>query len=368
MQYEKNFLMKKMPYVICLWAGILILFLGGIAAWLRYTGIISGITSDAGEEKALYNGFSSQWIQDGKEYVSFYSTGDSQDGSISESNNEKTALYEKKTGNIYDFQMNPLIETENYEKVYPYGDGFWFIETKGFDYSVNYYDKQFNKKQVYKVRQGYSLINQISGDKEGGGMDLVSSMEAIDRMPVQFVVTQNQLFYLSRSGIWKHDLRWGKETQVVKCNYASPYLSYQGRELYYLDSDFILRSYNIDTGNSTSYQDIFTDQFVVSEQGIVFNNLMDKRELYWFDRKTENSIKLDAGSSEAYDLEEDVVYYVKAGILYWKKLGKEEGGKIKEVSDSAFSLKKISDMALIGCAITNQNHDIEIKFIEFNRV
>lgn len=344
---KRKSVMAKIPDLFCLLIAAVIL--------AGCTGIVSGTSQNADDnpEEIVYNGFSSQWIQDGKDYVSFYTA-------------EKMALYEKKTGNVYDFRLNPFTETGSRQIVFPVGDGFWFMEIEGSDYVVKHYDKKFNEKQLYEIKHGYSLKNRISGDTEGDTLDFVSRMEAIDHVPVQFIVVKKQLLYLSGSGIWKHDLQSGNEEPLVRCNYASPYLSYMGGELYYLDSDYILKSYNIDTGNITDYPDIITEQYVISGNGIVFNNLMDQRELYWFNFETEACQKLNIGASDAYDLEKDILYYVDAGKLCWKRLGSEEFGILKEVPPTIFSLKKISGMNLAGYVIVNQNNDMEAEFEAFD--
>ncbi|MDY2629231.1 MAG: hypothetical protein SOW08_13130 [Lachnospiraceae bacterium] len=75
---------------------------------------------------------------------------------------------------------------------------------------------------------------------------------------------------------------------------------------------------------------------------------------------------MNIGASDAYDLEKDILYYVDAGKLCWKRLGSEEFGILKEVPPTIFSLKKISGMNLAGYVITNQNNDMEAEFEAFD--
>lgn len=308
---------------------------------------------DESDEEVIYNGFSSQWIQDGRNYVSLYGP-------------EESLLYEKKTGEYYDFNRNPFGNNEYYQIIYPDKNGFYFIEILNSGYALKYYDECFDERQLFEVKYGYSVKNQLLGEKERDAMDYVSSAEIQDKEPVQFVVDGGKMYYLSYGGIWEHDLKKGNAEKIITVNYASPYLSYMDHNLYYLDMDYILRSYNTDTRDIIEFSDIITEQFVVSEYGIVFNNLADDKQVYYYDFHSKTACNLGIGNVDSYDLEQDILYYAVSEELYQIRLGSKKAVFLKKLDSPVHSLKKISNEDLVGYLKTDPNNEMEVVIDSIN--
>lgn len=132
------------------------------------------------------------------------------------------------------------------------------------------------------------------------------SRQAYPYMVNTFFIHGNDLYYEDQSeGVWcRMSLTTGNSETALVPNSLN--VAYDGENVYYTDEYNRMVIQNLDSGKTKVLDDLVTERFLLTEDGIYFLNQRDSNTLYRWDDENNRAVKLD--DTAAYSLYYDRDY------------------------------------------------------------
>ena len=284
---------------------------------LLFTGCTTDTTTN---EKVIYN----------RSTASFYENADY----VIIGNYDDSVLIDKSTNLLQPFPLDALAETtDSIERSFYYSDGGLYYKKKftlyprtGYDSITAFWDivrldlDTFEESVYYQWNsQEKWFFNLINRDRS-------------DLQPISvedFFIHGNSLFFYNTSGegLCKMDLRSGKY-EVYPIEMGNQDLAYDGENIYYTDSYNRLVIHNLLASEDKPIDDVVTEKFLLTTDGLFFSNRRDEKSLYHWDMQNGAIRKLsDAIANEIYWDGEYVwlfSYSVEGNKLFRVSLDEEE--------------------------------------------
>ena len=132
------------------------------------------------------------------------------------------------------------------------------------------------------------------------------STQTLPYMVNSFFIHGNDLYYEDQGeGVWcRMSLTTGNWETALDPNSLN--VAYDGENAYYTDEYNRMVIQNLDSGEKTVLDDLVTERFLLTEDGVYFLNRRDNNTLYYWDAENSNAVKLD--DTTAYALYYDPDY------------------------------------------------------------
>lgn len=199
------------------------------------------------------------------------------------------AITEKATGATYAFPLTPLegelVTCGN--TLYGQGDTVWYLRTTTHQPHAGW-DTIDTDCDLVKLDLGTmkeSIAYQWNEDSEWffGLLERSSTVPASYAVELLFV-HENWMYYAdtSQSTLNRMNLNTGAYEVILREMYSQD-VAYDGLNIYYLDSYNRLVIHNIETGEKQHIDEVVAGHFLLTEDGIQFENRRDGSALYfWF--------------------------------------------------------------------------------------
>lgn len=207
-------------------------------------------------------------------------------------------ITEKATGNTYAFPMSPsegeIITCGN--TIYGQGNTVWYLRTTTHQPSAGWdtihTDCDLVKLDLANMEE--TVVYQWNEDRDWffGLLDRSSTAPTSFSVELLFVHGR-ELYYVdtSQSTLNRMDLTTG-EYEVILSEMYSQDVAYDGKNLYYLDSYNRLVIYDLTTDDKRAIDEVVAKDFLLTQNGIYFQNRRDNSEIYYWDDIEGRAVKI----------------------------------------------------------------------------
>lgn len=127
-----------------------------------------------------------------------------------------------------------------------------------------------------------------------------------------FFIHKNDLYFVANEDLLKMNLTTGQyETYLEDLNARD--IAYDGRNLYYVDAYSRLVMHDLERREDHPMDQVITEKFLLTPEGIYFLNRKDQNTLYYWDSQKGQAIKLDDTSAYALYYDAEYLWVVERG-------------------------------------------------------
>lgn len=276
--------------------------LGALALACAAAGLLSGCTPEA--EPVIFNSSTAGWCESGQ-YVLL-------------STQFKTILIDQETGKEYPFPADAFAEETVFNSSSFFcanGYAYYVRETRlhptaGFD-SIIAGSDALMRLDLGTMSEEVCYPWNTESSWFFGLLDRESTEASLMSVNT-FFIHRNDLYFMADGDLVKMNLTTGQyETYLEDLNAQD--FAYDGRNLYYVDAYSRLVMHDLERRENHPLDQVITEKFLLTPEGIYFLNRKDQNTLYHWDAQKGQVVKLDDTSAYALYYDAEYLWVVERG-------------------------------------------------------
>lgn len=273
-------------------------------------------------------------------------------GSTSNEKGFNTIIQNKATGKVESFIRDPFfddkknnsyveqIRIDNKNNKGYYMDTSETDDEKGFSI-IQFDTNTFDKKEIYRenfiwkkeIFLGLNKISDLKASKENDFSEKrTSNMINVGVRPKYFVDGEN-LYLIRKNGVFRINIKSKKQTQLIKADEIKS-VSFDGENIYYIDSFYDMYKYFIKTGKSVKLTANKSSYSIIAKNKIIYTNLNDENAIYIMNKDGSDNHKIENDKARNLNYDDKYIYYSNDNdnqCLYRIKYDGSENKKMTDV-------------------------------------
>ena len=159
--------------------------------------------------------------------------------------------------------------------VFIQGENCYYLEQIENEEGIRIYEvnmKNLEKKIIY------SSINENNNDFFGINEIFKKEVTLSKQMIARFFVFNDYIYYEDGNSLVEINRKNNKLKIIIDDLRASASIVFKGKFIYYIDTNYNLSTYNIQSKQIQKFADVYLDKFTVEGEQLKYKSLIDKKE------------------------------------------------------------------------------------------